>query len=560
MINGYWYFDMSKSARSHNSTFLSDESDGLITPAAKQQQSGPEAGFQQILLPLFAIVFCILGLLAHRSTVLLSNRGSILQDWVLAALFFLMLVLVIHSIKTVKKLLIHPFTLVHQWVFRIRNGEMRARIPDSEAGECSVLLNDINALARYWQTLCDKFKTEAVLQTDTLARKTLYLELLYEVVIPKNEDESVEKLLGHFTHRLGDIFQAGGVVARLLKDGKCVLVDSCGLPTESHFLDDTVTIRDMRQGQFSGQGLFAVRSEVIKQYLVGEDDGNDMDWIRQIVTIPLQYRESVLGFFQLFLDNDSELDPDARELLSSFSRHLGVVIEQSRLGCESTKLFMVEERARLANELHDSLAQTLTSLRFQARVLDETLHQGDEQVTWEEMEKLEGKVEVANHELRSLIGRFRAPYETEEVTVSVRRLVEKFRQETNASVFLQNEWQEDNLPAAMRTDVIRIIQEALANVRKHADADTVRVLIRHHDASFKIIVEDDGNGYDDSKLPVVDKPGEHIGRQILMERATNLGAQLKLESEPGEGSRVSFEFTYQNTAELPESERVIVPG
>jgi two-component system nitrate/nitrite sensor histidine kinase NarX len=152
-------------------------------------------------------------------------------------------------------------------------------------------------------------------------------------------------------------------------------------------------------------------------------------------------------------------------------------------------------------------------------------------------------VEEANHELRSLIAQFRAPLQSQEVVFSVEKLIRKFRQDTGVAVFFQNEWQDDKLSSDMRTDVIRIIQEALANIKKHADANTVRVLIRHQNSHYRIMVEDDGVGFDESEV-VVGEPGEHIGREIMMERARRLGSEIKLESEPGEGSVVSLEFDY----------------
>ena len=101
--------------------------------------------------------------------------------------------------------------------------------------------------------------------------------------------------------------------------------------------------------------------------------------------------------------------------------------------------------------------------------------------------------------------------------------------------------------------MIQIVKEALANIKKHADAKTVRVLLRHQDGRFRVMVEDDGRGYDDNNAPYDSEggPGEHIGRQIMVERAENLGGEIKLESEPGEGSVVSLEFESRERDELP---------
>lgn len=93
--------------------------------------------------------------------------------------------------------------------------------------------------------------------------------------------------------------------------------------------------------------------------------------------------------------------------------------------------------------------------------------------------------------------------------------------------------------------MLRIVQESLANVRKHAHAQTVRILLTCSvDGEYLLLVEDDGVGFVDTKP--VGNPGEHIGLSIMDERAKRLGGSLRIESEPGEGTRV--ELTYQPDA------------
>ena len=87
----------------------------------------------------------------------------------------------------------------------------------------------------------------------------------------------------------------------------------------------------------------------------------------------------------------------------------------------------------------------------------------------------------------------------------------------------------------------RIVQESLTNIRKHARANAVRVLLRcRAPDSYMILVEDDGIGFERS-LPE-GRPGENIGLSIMAERARHIGAELRIESEPGEGTRVELLF------------------
>jgi two-component system nitrate/nitrite sensor histidine kinase NarX len=100
------------------------------------------------------------------------------------------------------------------------------------------------------------------------------------------------------------------------------------------------------------------------------------------------------------------------------------------------------------------------------------------------------------------------------------------------------------------------VQEALTNTRKHAQAHTVRVLLRCRPAGgYLLLVEDDGVGFE---LPNRNgHPGEHIGLSIMEERARRLGGQLRIESEPGEGTRV--ELTYAPRGRMERARRPTEP-
>jgi two-component system nitrate/nitrite sensor histidine kinase NarX len=92
--------------------------------------------------------------------------------------------------------------------------------------------------------------------------------------------------------------------------------------------------------------------------------------------------------------------------------------------------------------------------------------------------------------------------------------------------------------------VVRIIQESLTNTRKHSQAQHVRVLVHcNEEGDFRTLIEDDGVGFGDAVLD--GSPGEHVGLSIMQERAQRLGGALRIESEPGEGTRIELTFHHQ---------------
>ncbi|MDE0250258.1 MAG: histidine kinase, partial [Gammaproteobacteria bacterium] len=205
---------------------------------------------------------------------------------------------------------------------------------------------------------------------------------------------------------------------------------------------------------------------------------------------------------------------------------------------------IMRERTNIANELHDSLAQTLASIKYQVRVLDETIHQEDEAATWQELERIESTIDEAHTELRTLIAHFRMPIGESSLTVSVEQVIERFKQDCDdVQVYLQKEWPDTTLPPQIELQVLRVIQEALTNVRKHSEADTVRVLMRGDtEGHYTILIEDDGVGITDPEKQ--DSVGEHVGISIMQDRADRIGGTLTVDGELGEGVQVRFEFDY----------------
>jgi two-component system nitrate/nitrite sensor histidine kinase NarX len=202
----------------------------------------------------------------------------------------------------------------------------------------------------------------------------------------------------------------------------------------------------------------------------------------------------------------------------------------------------MEERTRLAHELHDSLAQTLASIRIQIRILDETLHQQDESAVWNHLETGESSVDEAYGELRELIARFRAPIDEHGLVPSIEKIVQRFKKESGILTFFHNDLVDTDLPENMELQVVRIVQEALNNARKHSDANAVRVMIRHENDEYRVLIEDDGIGFG---TPAANgRPGEHLGLTIMRERAERIGGKLKIESDPNEGTRIHLVFRH----------------
>ena len=260
----------------------------------------------------------------------------------------------------------------------------------------------------------------------------------------------------------------------------------------------------------------------------------------ELVAVPVQYQDRILGVYNLFLDRPlAAMGEDMHDLLISVGRHLGLAIEKARLESEARRLAIMEERNLIGNELHDSLAQSLIGMRLQLKMLSEALARKDFGAARYEANGLRRAMTQANADLRDLLTNYRLKIDDAGLAQTVANLVERFGRETGIAVFLQNDCRAIALTPAQEIQVFFIIQEALANIRKHSGARNVRIMLNNEDDLYTVLIEDDGLGMGGPEQP---PPGEHAGLAIMRERTARLPGQIVIESEPGEGTRIVLIF------------------
>jgi two-component system nitrate/nitrite sensor histidine kinase NarX len=269
----------------------------------------------------------------------------------------------------------------------------------------------------------------------------------------------------------------------------------------------------------------------------------------EFVAVPAQYQDRILGVYNLFLDRPlAAMGEDMPDLLISVGRHLGLAMEKARLESEARRVAIMEERAIIGNELHDSLAQSLIGMRLQVKLLGESLARKDVGRAQYETGRLRRAVEQANDDVRELLTNYRLKIGEGGLARTLAELLERFRRDTGIAVYFQNDCTALELSPAQEIQVFYIIQEALTNIRKHSGAHNVRLLLNNQDDLYTVLIEDDGLGMTGSADA---GPGEHAGLAIMRERTARLQGQMVIESEPGEGTRIVLMFTAPPPAAAP---------
>lgn len=465
-------------------------------------------------------------------------------------LFFTQATLVVMAILLIGLLLhriyhhlMQPLAHLQHWARKMKQGNLDARIPVPRSGDFSSLAKDINLLSNDLMHLSEQMEDKVDKQTERIMLKNRSLEILYDVAASINISRDLDDLLVRFLRIMNDIVQAKAATLRLLtEDNQMRLIASVGLSNEVVEKERLVSVNRCLCGQAIKENELLSRQNVNEcSLLVGHDffDDNNIE----MIAIPLQYRGETLGVYNLFIEKPGLVErEDIKDLLISIGRHMGMAVEKSRLDAEANQVSILQERNMLSSELHDSLAQTLASLKYQVTNLDDSITGGDEQSAEREVAQIENTIDEAYTELRELIAHFRAPFDERGLVPSIEKAIDRFRKNTGILIFFQNEWSHEDLPSTLEIQILRIVQESLNNIRKHSKAHAVRVLLRsNHDNNHLLMIEDDGVGLGD---PLLDSnPGEHVGLSIMQERANRLGGTLQIESEPGEGTCVILNFT-----------------
>ena len=526
-----------------NSTKISDVSKGVNTKFTPLWESP----LCTTILSL-AVVIILLAL----SGLLSAVTHDTVFYYVIPLLLVISITLIAFLLKQVRHNFLYPLNNLRNWADEMLDDNHSARISIKSQGEFTELFKGINVLSDRLETLTLDMQSQVRKQTKHIERKTHSLEIIYDVAASINNSRDLDDLLSRFLLTLKDVVHARAAVVRLLTDDDQMrLVASVGLDDDLMEKEQLIPSNECLCGIAYKDGEVHFQDSVYKcDKIIGRSFFNDEQDDIGMIAVPLQYRGKTLGVYNLFVSNREfhHNHEEIEDLLTTIGRHLGMAIDKARSEDEANRLSLMEERNRLAHELHDSLAQTLASLRFQVRVLDETLRGGQEPDVWHELEKIENNIDEAYSELRELITHFRAPIDKRGLIPAVEHLIERFQYQTDISIFLQKEWNVLHLPASIEVQALRIIQESLNNIRKHSQAHTVRVILRSDtQGDCSVLIEDDGVGIKD--VPNSDVTlDDHLGLSIMHERAKRIGGTIKIESEPNEGTRILLQFGH---AELP---------
>jgi signal transduction histidine kinase len=253
---------------------------------------------------------------------------------------------------------------------------------------------------------------------------------------------------------------------------------------------------------------------------------------QSVLAAPLLVKGRVYGGIVVYYAHSRNFSAEEVQLLDIFADQAALALEHARLVDQSRQLAALEERQRIARDLHDSVTQTLFSLTLASQAA-RTTAATDLAAADAMLQTVQELASGALAEMRALIFELRpgALHEAG-LAAAIERFVGAFRSRTGIEVEL--ELDQRRLPEAVEEALYRITSEALANVGKHACASRVTVTLRRTLGNVELCVRDNGVGFDPHQ-PIT---GDHMGQRTMQERAAALGGSCVVQSAPGYGTEV----------------------
>ncbi|MCC7548282.1 MAG: type IV pili methyl-accepting chemotaxis transducer N-terminal domain-containing protein [Burkholderiales bacterium] len=431
-------------------------------------------------------------------------------------------------------LVVRPVAALEAGMKRMADGDFAVRLPVESQDEFGELASGFNSMAAHLQDLYANLEHRVAQKTRTLADKNEELATLYEVAALLGQPGSIEAVCRDFLRELMSRLEAQGGAVRLIEpdSGEIHLFVHQGL--SGAFTESERCLR--RGGCLCGEGAQRAQPSVhvlVQGALRAEPIRCREEGFATVGVFPMRLREHNLGLFNLYFREPREFSTQERFMLETLGRHLAIAVENQRLVAREKEMAISEERNLLAQELHDSIAQSLAFLNIQAQLLQDSLDHDRLDSAREELGRIREGIQESYDDVRELLVHFRTRMAETDIEAAIASALVRFESQTRVKTrFLQSGV---GLPLApeMQLQVMHIVQESLSNARKHAQATSVQVEMERGTV-YRFWVRDDGRGFD----PQAVHTDLHVGLRIMRERAHRIGGELRVTSSQGRGTEV----------------------
>lgn len=424
-----------------------------------------------------------------------------------------------------------PVDRLRRGLNALEQGTLDVRIREDALDEFGDLARGFNRMADRLQAVYRGMEDEVRAKTADLRQEQHRLAALYDAAGFAAGARSQRELAAGFGERVREVARADAVAVRWMdpSDQRMVLLASQGLPP---------AMAEAERCLVPGAchcGTPQPRARVISIASSGQAQSHCIKArFVAVINVALTVQGRTMGEIDLLYREPPELAEADRELLDSLASHLSSAMDSLRNEALQREAAVAEERGMLARELHDSIAQSLAFMKIQLQLLKDAQQGGQTATAARLLDELALGLKEGTADVRALLMHFRTRTDGDDLLPALQQTLQKFRLQSGVRAELEVDGHGAPLPADVQVQLLHVVQEALSNVRKHAQAQQVHIRLAHQ-PHWQIEVRDDGCGFDAEAGAPDDS---HVGLRIMRERAAKVGAAVELDSRPGAGTRV----------------------
>ncbi len=388
----------------------------------------------------------------------------------------------------------------------------------------------------------DELEVKVELRTRGERRRAEQLRTINEVGRKISSFLSLDELLPYVVNSLRDTFHYYNVNIFLISDtGSVELSAGIGGYEKKIPTGFSISFGQGIVGSVAQNEEFVAVADVTtdSRYLAS----NDLPQTRSELAVPIKLGTEMLGVLDVQSDEINSFDEIDVFTVQTIGDQLAVAVQNARYYLETRELATITERNRLAREIHDTLAQGFTGIILQLEAAEQTLGE-DISSSQEHLERAKKLARESLNEARRSVWALR-PQVLENLTFidALRTQAEKFGNDNNIKIAFTASIEDQTIHPDAENALLRIFQEALNNVGKHARANNVEVKFTLDENNFVLSISDDGTGFDSTE----NKSGG-FGLISMRERVKLLGGSFEIISEKGQGTRLVVKIPVRERA------------
>lgn len=406
--------------------------------------------------------------------------------------------------------------------------------------EFASLAQGFNTMADALQRSYQGLEAKVAEKTASLAQQNERLAALYDVALMASHgSDDRAQLANDFAVKIARVAGADAAAVRLAnEDGdRLLLLGQTRLPQRMSEAERCVHLGDCACGEHL-QTQTGARVIPIRQLGRAALGFCEQAGYQTVIALPMRSGQRTLGEVELFFYGEKRPGESESQLLDALVGHFGTLLENLRLAARDREMAVSEERNLLAQELHDSIAQSLAFLKIQVQLLRSGLQKQRPADVDAALAEIDAGVSESYADVRELLLHFRTRPGHEDIQHALRTTLSKFELQSGIQAQLMVHGNGVPLPPDEQIQVLHVVQEALSNVRKHAGAQHVEVRVIQEPA-WRFEVSDDGRGFDTENGRFDET---HVGLRIMRERAQRIGASLSVRPREGGGTVVALEL------------------